>query len=648
MGHTIDTASTPSDLADGAPSVTGSAATDAAVTGSAATAQPRGRGRHRAPGSGLATGILRRTRSNPSAPGATAEHPSRRALLKAAAAGAGAVAVTGGWTPVGRLSAAEATAAAPPNLPRGAYPYLQVFANWAGDVRTDRLWTIDAQSESQVVALANWAVDNGWKLRPIGFRHNWSPLAVANGTTDEKVLLVDTRSGLRGIATRDSRTVTVGAGASMDSLLSYLDLRGKGFAHIPAPGDITVGGALAIGAHGTVVAASGESMSSGHSFGSLSNLVTSLRAVVWDEATSRYVAREFSRSDPLIGALLVHVGRAFVTEVTMRIGPRQQLRCQSFVNVPITELLAAPGSAARTTSRYLDKSGRIEIIWFPFTTYPWFKVWTRVGGLFPPLGSIPALRPYAYTFADGLFGFLMANPDTLYKNPGNTKNYAKQQADGVQLGLGVTLSGDIYGSAANVQRYVRPSTMKVTANGYAILCKRADVQWVLNQFYLQYTAKLNEYAARWEFPVNGPVEIRVMGVDQPADCGVPGAVDPWLSPTRRRPDRPDLDTVVYLDLLTLPFTPNHAGFYAEFEQWLWQTFSTTRTAIRVEWSKGWAYTADGAYTSGDMISSKIPESLTVGQPAGTTFNDAVATLNRLDPNRIYSSPLLDQVLPSRR
>jgi FAD/FMN-containing dehydrogenase len=126
-------------------------------------------------------------------------------------------------------------------------------------------------------------------------------------------------------------SVTVGAGVSMDTLLSTLDLNGKGLAHHPAPGDITVAGALAIGGHGTAVKALGETMPPGHSHGSLPNLVQSLRAVVWDSTAGRYLAKTFTRSEREIGALLVHVGRAFITQVTLRIGPKQRMRCRSLV-----------------------------------------------------------------------------------------------------------------------------------------------------------------------------------------------------------------------------------------------------------------------------------------------------------------------------
>ena len=53
---------------------------------------------------------------------------------------------------------------------------------------------------------------------------------------------------------------------------------------MPAPGDITIGGALAIDAHGAALPANGETQVSGSTYGSLSNLVTSLTAVVWSSA----------------------------------------------------------------------------------------------------------------------------------------------------------------------------------------------------------------------------------------------------------------------------------------------------------------------------------------------------------------------------
>lgn len=80
---------------------------------------------------------------------------------------------------------------------------------------------------------------------------------------------------------------------------------GLGFANLPAPGVLTIAGSLAVNAHGAALPADGESNVPGHTFGSLSNLVTELTAVVWDG--SKYALRTFTRADPDITALLTHL-----------------------------------------------------------------------------------------------------------------------------------------------------------------------------------------------------------------------------------------------------------------------------------------------------------------------------------------------------
>ena len=71
----------------------------------------------------------------------------------------------------------------------------------------------------------------------------------------------------------------------------------------------------------------------------------SLTAVVWSSAQGQYVLKTFQRSDPDIRAFLAHLGRAFVTEVTVQIAKNQTLRCQSWVDVPAAHLFAPPATA---------------------------------------------------------------------------------------------------------------------------------------------------------------------------------------------------------------------------------------------------------------------------------------------------------------
>ena len=140
-------------------------------------------------------------------------------------------------------------------------------------------------------------------------------------------------------------TATVGTGVTMDTLTGTIAAAGYGFCAIPAPGDITVGGALAINAHGSAIPANGETMLSGQTYGSLSNLILSLTAVVWDSSAGQYVLKTFQRSDPDIRAFLAHLGRAFVTSVTLQLAASQNLRCQSWVDISAADLFAPPASA---------------------------------------------------------------------------------------------------------------------------------------------------------------------------------------------------------------------------------------------------------------------------------------------------------------
>ena len=99
-----------------------------------------------------------------------------------------------------------------------------------------------------------------------------------------------------------------------------------------------------------------------------------LTAVVWDGAAGQYVLKTFRRDDPACAPFLVHLGRAFIVEATLQAGVNKRMRCQSYVNIPASEMFAAAGSGGRTFDSFLQKSGRAEAIWFPFTDKPWLKV----------------------------------------------------------------------------------------------------------------------------------------------------------------------------------------------------------------------------------------------------------------------------------
>jgi FAD/FMN-containing dehydrogenase len=572
--------------------------------------------------------------------GITSDQPtggfSRRRVLQGAAA-VGVVA----WLPFEQIPAASAALPVPPSFPSGIPLFQQSYKNWSGAIAVDNVWTCTPNTPADVVTLANWARANAWRLRAKGSSHNWSPLSLAAGGSDAaNVVLVDTKSTLTAI-TVDTATSRVRAqtGATMLALLTALEASGLGLTATPAPGDLTVGGVLAIDGHGTAIPKTGETKPAGHTYGSVSNLVQQITAVVWNPATSAYVLRTFNRADPEAGALMAHVGRSFVTEVVLQAGANQRLRCQSWFDVPATELFAN-STSGRTFTSYLSSAGRVEAIWFPFTEKPWLKVWSVSPS--KPWFSREVSSPYNYTFSDSLPQSIFdMSAQIVGGHPEYTPDFGSLNYNTVAGGLVTTGTWDIWGWSKNLLLYVRSSTLRVTANGYAIVCKRADVQRVISEFTARYTTKLNEYRAQNKFPMNGPVEIRVTGLDKPGDVGATRS--PQLSALRPRPDHPEWDCAVWLDILTLPGTQYADQFYTEIESWIYSNYSSYAD-VRPEWSKGWAYTSTGAWTSGPVIDSTVPATLRAGQPAGDNWDTALATLDRLDPAKVFTSSFVTRLL----
>jgi hypothetical protein len=295
----------------------------------------------------------------------------------------------------------------PAEVPLGQYP----FTNWADDLTVQNLWTCAPRTPQDVVDVCNWAATHNFRVRARGFMHGWSPLTVTQGESTDNLLLVDltksiTQTSLIPAANGQPPKVRVGTGALMIDLLTFLEGQpggggsapGYSFTHTPAPGNLTVGGVLAINAHGTAVPTPpADAFPS--SYGSMSNHVLELTAVVTDPRSStpnQYVLKTFTRSGGDDQAFLTHLGRAMVVEAVLEVIPNYNLRCQSFTNLPVSTLFP-PGNPSGPPPEYsfadfVDRFGRVEIIWFPFTTNPWLHVWQVAPQ--KPSGSRQVSGPY--------------------------------------------------------------------------------------------------------------------------------------------------------------------------------------------------------------------------------------------------------------
>lgn len=527
-----------------------------------------------------------------------------------------------------------------PGFPAGIPVQRDRFRNWDGVVVTDPLWTCVPRTPDDVVAIANWAKGAGYTVRPRGYRHSWSPLTVEAGTrAATKVLLVDTTVGLTTMAMAGADRVRVQAGARMDTLLNYLGRNGAALAGVPAPGDVTVGGVLAVNGHGTGIRAAGEKRVPGQSMGTLSNLVTSLTAVVWDRKAGRYVAQVFGREHPDAKAFLTGLGRVFLLEVTLQVMPDFTVRCRCSTDIPVTELFAPPARAgARSLTALLDAHGRVGVIWYAFTKQAWVQTWTLAPS--KPLLSRPTIGPYNFPFADNLpssvsslLHQVVSGQDAL------APAFGAAVLSATTLGLVATGATDMWGPARNFQHFVKPTTLTVSAGSHAVVVRRADVQRVVAEFAAWFSAALDRYAAAGRYPVNSCVEIRVTGVDDPAEVVVRGAEAPALSAAQPVDGRPELDTVVWLDALTLPGTPHEFEFFAEMEAFVRRNYAGYGVA-RPEWAKRWATTAAGPWTDATVMTRDIPA-------AFPGWEWVRATFDRYDPARLFSNPLLDRLMPRR-
>jgi hypothetical protein len=566
------------------------------------------------------------------------------------------------------------TLSAPTGFPPGIPVSRETFENWAQMITLPNVWTCVPQTEDDVVKVCNWAAEAGFSVRARGIMHGWSPLTVTKSESVANLMLVDTTQMLTKIVSIKPASggqpaqVTVQTGATMDALMLALEnapggSSGFSFAHIPAPGHITVGGALAINAHGTAVPTPPND-DFNVPYGSLSNQILAFTAVVTPPGSTTYVAQKFARGQGDDKAFLTHCGRAFLLNVTLQATENYNLRCQSFMNITSDTLFAQPTDATPppgSVGDYLNQSGRVEVIWFPVfpvfdifpppTSYPWLKVWT-VAAQKPPTSTLVD-RPYNYAFSDNLpvevTEILKKVVDgAAWLTPAFSWAFATFTSAALNGGFGYSNSTDIWGPSKNTLLYVKDTTLRVTANGYAVLMKKAQVQQAVADFAAQFTTMLAAYQKNNLWPINSPLEIRVTALDDPSKIVVPSgqASSPVISSLTTDPEAQQngWDVACWFDILTvIPNSdPQKAyAFYEELESWFFAHFGN---GFRVcpEWSKGWAYTSAGAWTNAGVLQG-IRNTFTANKPVGDNWAWEVETLAKYDAANLFSDPFLNQL-----
>ncbi len=502
-------------------------------------------------------------------------------------------------------------------------------------------------SPEEVVLLANWCAQNRARLRASGRRHGWSPLTISQqATSQSRLLIADTVPFLNRMELTRYQgipAVRAEAGVVLEDLMEFLEQSGYGMTAVTAVGDVTIGGVLAIGAHGSAIPAIGESSRPQQTYGSLSNRILQLKAVVWDEHAQQYALRTFDRSDPEIAPLLASLGRTFITEATLAVEPNHNLRCQSYVNISADEMFAAGGSDGRTIESFLDSAGRIEVIWYAFTERPWLKVWSVQPD--KPAISRRVSSPYNYPFSDNLPKLVTdLAREIVAGNPAVAPLFGSTIYSATAAGLAATLGLDLWGASKDTLLFIKPTTLRVHEASWVLLTQRSNVQQVLHEHAREHRRLLQFNRSSGRFPINMPVEYRVTGVDRPSDTGLADAQVAALSPLRPRDDKPEWDTAVWISTLTMPGTPHMYAYFRDMERWLYSRFDGSFGQIRPEWSKGWAYTNAAAWADENELRQRIPRAFRDGL-FEHNWEASTASLDRLDPHRVFSNQFLDRLMP---
>jgi hypothetical protein len=537
---------------------------------------------------------------------------------------------------------------APESWPASIPVVPKFYANWALSILAPAVWVATPGTEADCVTIANWAAQKGWTVRASGAHHSFSPLVVPNGAFLGKTLLIDTSLlvGSSFQVVNGMPTATFGVGVTMDAATEFLEGQdngagpsaapGYGFLNYPAPGILTIGGVLAIGGHGT-----GGFQDSTKLNGCMSNLILSFRAIVTDGTSSTYTVKTFNRSDPDADVMIEHVGRALITQVTLRVVPNYYLQVKN--SYPSTSLLFGTGTGPGSFQQLVQQYGRVEVIWYPFTDNPWVKCWE----IQPTAIQPQTTGPYNYPLANQIpLAASLAIAAGLFAFPNLTPAFNKTglfMSEAIIAPTSVTLNGP----SRDLLLYVQDTTLRVTAIGYAWQCNQNDIQPLMNAWYTQYSSMLTAWENNTQglnkYPMNAPTEIRCTTMDYQDDLP-PGSLPPALSICR--PADPSLDTIFWVQSLTIANTKDSYQFMSELEQWFIQNYGPDSAAknLRPEWSKGWAYTNAGPGTNTDVIQNVIPALF--NQPDSGTFARATQIFAKYDGARIYTDPLLDLLFPA--
>jgi L-gulonolactone oxidase len=251
----------------------------------------------------------------------------------------------------------------------------QTWWNWACLVSARPRFVYEPGNLSELVANVQMAIDNHLHVRAFGGRYSWSGIAPTDDVMIDMRRLntvgapveIDSASTAKW-CNGTSHTVTVDAGATIRSVSETLAAQGLMLATTPVNPWVQVGGALALGCHGT-----------GVKHEPFTRLVTELRIVQYNPATWVAQLNAYLRPD-IPGstttptewdALMVNLGCLGVMyQVTFE--------CMKLYNVHILDTslpMEATIENEATLNSIVMGNQFSEIFWFPYNDECFVRTW---------------------------------------------------------------------------------------------------------------------------------------------------------------------------------------------------------------------------------------------------------------------------------
>lgn len=471
------------------------------------------------------------------------------------------------------------------------------FERFDGSQSLPGQWRAIPGDERQLLELAGWAQRSRRTLRPLGSAHTWSP------TMDQADIAVDMRR-FRGIAIDAvAGRATFGAGLTLEDATRAMEPHGRMFADVPAVGEATVGGAAAMGTHGTGFTEPGGTLSAG---------IVELRAVVFDGGTPRVVT--FAQGDPELAFAAMHLGSLLVTQVTFETIPARHFQLVAS-NARTMQYLAGRGAPSLPADLRAQRA--VELMWFAdqgrsvARQMLLHRAWDPIRE-----HDFVRRRPYAELFVN----FATRDTDHAVRDGLRHPDVRRGVGANLQRFFRIAAWRDRKLSAQAAQLYSSGFILRFRAAGWCLVCRRDGVPALIDAI----TQELHVAQRRWDHAWTGPAEVRMTCVDP--------AHGPLLSAARASDPG---SVAVWLNLLADPDDANGRRM-REVETFLLGLVPRLATSVRGEWSKAFAFDEQGRPWSDATTMARLVD------------RDAVAEAreihDRLDPDAVFSSPLARMVL----